>query len=362
MNDTQARDAADREGLTLEACAESPTGYKGVYHSGTRSRRAATAKFCCKLGAYSSAGGAALALARARRDLNPNSQGPPRTPDRPRRDAPWMTLPYEIWLSCIIMPNLPPRDLCNIWSACSQMRQLCDENACMLWRTVLTRHLTFNRESRDASLLDAVKYRTLVERLCVGDGTARPLEAQGLAQGTTDATAGEQRAWWRCKAVGFGLRTHLLGEDIVLGVCVRCAPLGLSARHFICCSVSFALCRVPRVQFHGYTQEEDLEWRRLDTLRPALLAQSRQARQWRLLPKHVGESVEISWAVNGHPAALWEATIEEVGETRSKQGQHYVRVHYLDFDDAWDEWLYNTAQRLMPCRNAESFAPITVTL
>jgi hypothetical protein len=55
----------------------------------------------------------------------------------------------------------------------------------------------------------------------------------------------------------------------------------------------------------------------------------------------VGEALEVSWAVHGHPTARWAATVRQVsvygGGKMIKPPVDWLLVHFDAFSDEWDE-------------------------
>jgi len=73
-----------------------------------------------------------------------------------------------------------------------------------------------------------------------------------------------------------------------------------------------------------------------------------------------GDTVEVSWALAGHPAARWEAevtdTIDPAPPGHAPSSKLLVKVSYRGWSDLWDEWIPASSTRLHP-PGAAPFAP-----
>lgn len=171
-----------------------------------------------------------------------------------------------------------------------------------------------------------------------------PLEVKGWPDAAM-VPAGENHAWWRCTAVG-----------------LRYARNGSDGRPSEPLEVL--------VHYTGYTSADD-EWRELTSLRrhspeAALAADISWRRRlndnwyaglWKIRPS---SSVEVSWAVPGHPACWWEGCIiagsaRRVG--RSVKEAKGVTIRFKGFDEADDLWYPIKSRKLRPaCRGSKAIA------
>ena len=207
-----------------------------------------------------------------------------------------------------ILMELDAVGLSRAACSCRQLRHFVHQHAGPLWRNRLEAEgiaLTAHRQS-------PTDWRWLYWRL---SGT---LEVRGWADEHA-VNAGENLAWWRCRAVGYD------------GVRVK-------------------------VRFLGYEKEDD-EWRSVG----AHLRHYHDAAKcaaWLKQKRQVGEEIEITWAAKGHPVLLWEAHVAAVVELKkggaSTPEKCWVRVKYDGFDDAWDELVPVRSTRLRPRRAAPS--------
>ena len=201
-----------------------------------------------------------------------------------------------------ILMELDAVGLSRAASSCRQLRHFVHQHAGPLWRNRLEAEgiaLTAPRQS-------PTDWRWLYWRL---SGT---LEVRGWADEHA-VNAGENLAWWRCRAVGYD------------GVRVK-------------------------VRFVGYEKEDD-EWRSVGKhLRH--YHDAAKCAAWLKQPRTHGEEIEITWAAKGHPVLLWEAHVTRVEYLRG--GPPVVLVKYDGFDDAWNEWVPARSTRLRPRRAAPS--------
>jgi hypothetical protein len=178
-------------------------------------------------------------------------------------------LPTELQL-CVAR-ILGAADLLSFALACTTMRGVVRRGATQLWHALLDRAgCEVDETWSDRSVVDAVGVQALYMRLCERNGGRRALEVEGLSASVDDANAGEQRAWWRCTAVGVRLQS-------------AAAPPA-------------APTVTVRVHYDGYDAHED-EWRDLHSLRPY---RAEAALAWRRGTRQVGDLLEVSALRRSH--------------------------------------------------------------
>lgn len=235
--------------------------------------------------------------------------------DSPRRKAPVRSsvalldyLDADV-LSHLCGMHLQPSQLLVLEQCCGRLQDLLrGETGRLAWHEQLGRVLELEPGWEDGG---SACCRSLYRAF------SGPLEVQGWADATA-VEAGDMHAWWRCRAVG------LRGG-------------GAAA---------------VRVRYDGYRDTED-EWRVPTDLRRQVEPKRSEGGRggFHGRRRRLHESVEVSWAVPGHPAALWEAKVIDAGAARGSLSDRICVRYAGHSDDAPDdEWLPGNSRRIRPPR------------
>jgi len=187
-------------------------------------------------------------------------------------------------------------------------------------------------------------------------GSTRTIEAQGMS--VPEANEGELRSWWKATVISItvcsdnppsaGFGDHRAGLSNSTAMPAETLPQ----------AVMEVPCESPlsdrgvyvKVRFLGYPPEDE-ETRTIERLRQ--MRGKAELLEWRRTPRVVGEEVEVSWAVRGHPTAKWEAHVRALAPDGSK-----IRVRYTGFAAAWDEWVAARSSRLSPRREGAALTDL----
>ena len=269
--------------------------------------------------------------------------------ERQRSFALLDVLPSDLLLhlACV----MPAPSVLMLEQTSRRMLDALRESQTPIWYSLL-RRLLHKESSHFHTCRSSLQYRLLYRAL------HGPLEVKGWAS-SDKCEAGDMNAWWRCRAVGLKLTDATAKPASVHGRGKSSNKKKSMASGPACCPPG---CPTVLVRYDGYASVDD-EWRASCSLRRSVACDphfcTRQARR-------VGESIECSAKpCDGHPSALWQATIaSRVRKARKQHGAagpsrvHRDRghpnkdfellVHFNGFEDEFDEWVAADSKRVRP--------------